>query len=319
MLVEQLLQHGVGEGVGGAVDLAHGEAGAGHETGALGDVIDPLQKGLGLPDVPGADHVDEAGAGLDHVGGQSAGVGDGVMDAGLGGHMLSEELDADVHQFRCIQGGPAVPGVAGGMGTEALEPVLHLDAGGIGAHGDLVGVAGVPAEGGIQVPEHAVTGHEGLACAAFLTGAAVEDHGAPELAGGDGFLDGDGGAQRGGAQQMMSAALTAAVGVDRLPLQSAGLLGKAGEGVIFAQDADPGAAGTEDTGEGGGDAAEVFLNGETQLGQQFHISGGGLVFQQGQLRVLPDLVTEGGDGGGILVDDVVKLLVFHKDTSFYEI
>ena len=95
--------------------------------------------------------------------------------------MLPEELNADVHQLRSIQGGAAGPGVPGGVGGTALELVGYLNAGGVGAYGDLVGVPGVPGQGRVQIPEQPVPGHEGFARAAFLAGAAIEDHGGEVL------------------------------------------------------------------------------------------------------------------------------------------
>ena len=57
---------------------------------------------------------------------------------------------------------------------------------------------------------------------------------------------------------MMAAALAAAVGINGFAFQGLRLLGEAGEGIIFAQNADFGASGAEGAGEGGGNAAEVF-------------------------------------------------------------
>ena len=58
--------------------------------------------------------------------------------------MLPEEVDTHIHQFRGIQGGAAVEGIARCVGRNAGEGVFHLDTGGIGTYRNLVGVTGVP-------------------------------------------------------------------------------------------------------------------------------------------------------------------------------
>ena len=73
----------------------------------------------------------------------------------------------------------------------------------------------MPGDGSVQILENAVTGHEGFACAAFFAGATVEDDSAGQFTGCDGFLDGDGSAQRTGAQQVVAAALTVAASLQR--------------------------------------------------------------------------------------------------------
>ena len=128
------------------------------------------------------------------------------------------------------------------MGRHALKFVDKLHAGGVGAGGHLVGVPRVPGDGGIQVLEEAVPGHEGLSGASFLSGAAIEDHGAMELPGFYRILDGDGGTQAGGAQQIVPAALAAAVFHQGLLFGRAAFLGQAGQGIIFAQNTDAGAS-----------------------------------------------------------------------------
>ena len=85
----------------------------------------------------------------------------------------------------------AVGALIGGVGGDAGEGILHLNAGGVGAYGDLVGVAGVPGNGGVQILEKAVSRHKGLTRAAFLAGASVENNGSLQLSGSNGILDGD--------------------------------------------------------------------------------------------------------------------------------
>ena len=163
------------------------------------------------------------------------------MDAGFALHMLPEELDPHVHQLGGVQGGAAIPGVSGGVGRDPGEAVNELKAGGVGAGGDLVGVAGVPGEGGVQGLEHTVPGHECLTGAALLTGTTIEDHGAVKLSRGDGLLDGQGGAQRGGAQQIVPAAVAAGIlGGEGSALGAGGLLREAVQSVKLTQQTNDG-------------------------------------------------------------------------------
>ena len=110
--------------------------------------------------------------------------------------------------------------------------------------------------------KHSVAGHEGLTGAAFLTGAAVEDYGAGQFTSFNGFFNGDCGAYGTGTQQVVTAALAAAVGGQGLLFRGPGFLGQAGQGIVFTQNADDGLAGAVGAGESGGDAAEVLIHGE---------------------------------------------------------
>ena len=225
--------------------------------------------------------------------------------------MLPQELNAYVHQLRAVQGGTALPGVASGMGSGARKFIDHLQAGGIGAGGDLIGKARVPGEGGIQVLEQAVSGHKGLTGAALFSGAAIEDDRTVELSGGDLLFDGNGGTEAGRTQQIVAAALAAAALAEGLLFGHTGGLGQAGQGVIFRQNADFRAAGAVGSGKGRRNTAEVLFHLEALLLQQGHIGGSGLDFQHGQLGILPDLVTEGENFLFFRFNGLIKLLLAH--------
>ena len=91
----------------------------------------------------------------------------------------------------------------------------------------------MPGQGGIQVPEHAVPGHEGLTGAAFFTGAAVENHGALEQPCLDGLFYRQGPTEGGGTQQIVAAALAVAALRQAFLSGGAGNLGEAGKGIKF--------------------------------------------------------------------------------------
>ena len=104
VIVGHLFQHGVGHSVGGAVDKLLGHGGFGHHGRSLSNLIHALLQRDGLGYLHVAHHVKHLGFGLYHVGAFAARVGDGIVNARGGGHMLAQELHADVHQLYRVQG-----------------------------------------------------------------------------------------------------------------------------------------------------------------------------------------------------------------------
>ena len=172
------LERAVRQAVGRAVDELAGIARFGHECRAVGDLVDTRLQLHGLGHVLRADHVQDRGCALHDVGAAAAGVEDGVVDARIVGHMLAQKLHADVHELDRVQRAPAQLRRARRVGGDAVEGVLHLDAGVRAAGDDLVAVLRVPGERGVELLPEAVARHESLGCAALLAGAAVERDGA---------------------------------------------------------------------------------------------------------------------------------------------
>ena len=272
--------------------MTAGDGGISHEGGTFGNVVHPLQQRFCILNRGAADHIDQLRGGLHHIGRDAAGIGEGVVNGGIDRHVFPQELNAYVHQFRGIQCGAAAPGVACSMGSQTGESILHLQTGGRGTVHNFVGIAGMPGNGGIQRGEDTVAGHKGLACAAFLAGAAIENHGSGQFTGFDCFFDGNGGAQRTGAQKVVSAALTAAAVFQRFFLGKSGNLRKTGQCVILTQNTDDRPTAAEAAGKRGGDAAQILGYIEAFLGQDLHIGGGGFEFQHGKLGIFPDFVAE---------------------------
>ena len=255
---------------------------------------------------------------LHNVRGVAARVGDGVVDAGRLRHVLAQKLHADVHQLDRVQRGAAQLRAAGGVGGDAGELILGLDAGVAGAGGDLVDAARMPGQRGVQLLPDAVAGHEGLGRAALLAGAAVEDDGAG-MAVLQIFFDGEGSRQRARAQHIVAAAVAVAAG-DKLPaLGSARLLGEAAEGVELGEDADDRLAGAIACLEGGLDAGDRRLDGEAFLFQNLAVEFCGLELHQRELGVFPNFVGDPGEGPGLLVDDLeIFLFIGQGEHPFYK-
>ena len=178
---------------------------------------------------------------------------------------------------------------APGVGGDAVELILDLDTGVGGAGDHLVAVVRVPGEGGVQRSPQLLPGHKGLGGAAFLAGAAEEDHRAalPGLL--QPGLHAKGRSKSAGAQQVMAAAVTAAAADQLFLHQAPGLLRKAAEGIVLRQKADDRLSGAVRGGEGGGDIANAPRHRKALLLADPAQDLGRLLLLEGQLRKAPDL------------------------------
>ena len=219
--------------------------------------------------------------------------------------MLPQELNADVHQFHRIQGGTPHMGIVGCMGGNAGEGIFHLHTGSAGTDLDFIGVTGMPGQSSVQIPEHTVPCHKGLACAALLAGAAIKNDRPVEQPRLDGLFHCQRRTEGCRTQQVVTAALTVATGIQALPLCAAGALIQTGQGIKLTQNADSGLSRTKGAGKGGGNAAQLSLHLEALLLQQVAVVGGGLVFFHGQLRKIPDGIAERGDFFGIFIHTII--------------
>src|SRR5579883_2379597 len=192
----------------------------------------------------------------------------------------------------------------GGATAELNEEVdLRPGALGVGGrHG-----ARVPGQGDVQVIEQAGAGHVELADERLLGRAAVEADSALELAGGDLLLDGDGGPQGGGPEQVMAAAVAGAAGREGLPGRLS-LLGQPRQGVVLAQQADDWPSLAEAGNERGGEPRDAVLDAESLMPGEVGQVAGRPPLAQGRLGVAPDAIGQGDqllavpvDGGDGLV------------------
>ena len=171
-------KRGVGEQVGDRAEHLDLHLGAGHQGGAAGAILHPLQQVAHLRQVHGADGVAYPGAGLHHVGGDAAGVDHGVMHARVAWHVLAEIIDADVGQLHRIQRRAAEMRCGGGVAGAAVEGEVDSGVGQGECLGHLEEGVGVPGDGDIDVLKRAGAHHERLGCATFLGRAAVIAHAA---------------------------------------------------------------------------------------------------------------------------------------------
>ena len=150
VVVQHLLQRVVAHGVGQAVHEAAFDGGVRHQRRTLRDLIHPPVQGHAVLDEVGADHVQNAGLMLHHIGTGAACVQNGVVYPCVAGHVLPQELYAHVHQLHRVQRAASPLRRGGRLGRQPVEGVDHLDAGVGGAGGHLAAVAGVPRQRRVQ-------------------------------------------------------------------------------------------------------------------------------------------------------------------------
>ena len=100
--------------------------GLGHQRRSLGDLVNPLHKLICLPRLRRPDEIDGLCLVLDHIGGISSGVRDGIVHPRLVYHVLAQEIAADVHKLQGVQGAPSHLGTAGGMGADSVKLIQNL-------------------------------------------------------------------------------------------------------------------------------------------------------------------------------------------------
>ena len=147
-----------------------------HQCGATRHVLNALIEFGGFVVACCPHQIQHFGARLHDIGRQTTAIGDGVVHAGVRGHVLAQIVHPHVHELHCIQGAAAQVGRVRGMRCLAMEDKLCLNIG-QRALAEQTGVAGwVPGQCCIHIIEHAGAGHEGLAGAAFLGWTAVIAH-----------------------------------------------------------------------------------------------------------------------------------------------
>lgn len=267
-----------------------GESGTGGGVlDALPDVVEDLHGGMAGVDV-------DFGVVGDDVGGAAAG-GDDVVDAGLLGDVLAEEVDGVVEEHDGVEGGAALFGVRGGVGGDAAEAELGGDVGEGGFETGLIGVAGVPGEDGVDVFEGAGADHVDFAAAALFGGGTEDFERAFEAL----IAEGDGGEDGAGAEEVVAAAVAGGVGDAGVALGDV-VLREAGEGVVFGHEADDGLAGAVGGDEGGGDVGDAGFDGEAG-GFQFGLEeSGAFALFVTDFGEFPDLAGDFAEVLGVSVD-----------------
>ncbi len=290
--VQRLFQRRVGQDVGDRGDDLHLDLGLGHQRRALRDLVYALDQLVHAGQVAGADRVAHPGMGLHHVRRDAAGIEQRIVHAGIARHVLAHVVDADIHQFHRVERAAAELGGSCGMRGAAGEDEVGAGVGERRRHRHLPEAVRMPGDGDVGVLEGATAHHEGFCRAAFLGGTAVIAHTARHLVGGQPVLHGGCGKQRGGAEQIVAAAMTMAAALHRAMFGDSGLLAEAGQRVIFAEEGDHGTAFAPFADHRGRNVGDVLGDAEplmTQLGQMF---GGGARFGVADLGHRPDPVAQ---------------------------
>ena len=114
------------------------------------------------------------GVGLHHIGGVSSRIGNGVVDPGLGDHMLPQIVGSHVNQLHCVQCGAPQVGSGGRMGRLSGKGIENA---GIGQRRDRGkgSRVGVPGQTDVALVEATLPHHKGLSCPCFFGRTAVVD------------------------------------------------------------------------------------------------------------------------------------------------
>ena len=194
------------------------------------------------------------------------------MDAGVAWYVLAHVVDADIHQLQRVERAAAEMGRGRGMRGASGEDEIGAGVGERRRHHDFPEARRVPGDGDIGVSEGPGAHHEGFCRTAFFRGAAVIAHAAGNFVDGEPVLHGGGGEQRGGAEQVMAAAVAVASDFDRARFRHAGFLAETRQRIIFAEEGDDGTAFACFAHQRGGNAGDFFGDAKTlmlQLGQMF--------------------------------------------------
>ncbi len=230
--------------------------------------------------------------------------------------MLPQELYADVHQLHGIERRTALVGRARGVGREACELIFLLDAGYVCTGCDLVHIARMPGDRGVQLLPHMILGEEGLAGAPFFSGAAIVDDGAFLAGFFQVILHGKGCREGARSQHVVAAAVAGAALLKRVAHRNGCLLGKAGQGIEFAEYADDGVPMAVFAAERGLHAAHAGFHFEPVFGEQLFIHCRGLVFHQRKLGIFPYLVAGFGEKTRMAVDIIACCLFISVHSVF---
>ena len=231
---------------------------------------------------------------LHHIGRRSADILIGVVDPGLGDHMLPQIVDADIHQLTGVQCTAAEMGRRRSVGGTAAEGEEGTHIGQTAGGLDHIADARVPGVAGIQIIEVAVTGEEHLAPASLLCRTAIVADCTGKAGAFHVILGGYGGGHRTGAEGIVPAAMARAAG-NQLPVFRTGsLLAEARQGVKFTEDTDDRLAGAPGADEGGGNAVHALLHRKALLLQSLDEDCSGLGLLEVELRYRPDGVADPG-------------------------
>ena len=102
-LIHRRFQRAVGQIAGTGFFEATADAGLGHQRRALGDFLDPGEDLLRIGHFRRANEIQHLRLRLDNVGGDAAGIGDGVVHPRLFDNMFVKEVAAGGHQRHGIQ------------------------------------------------------------------------------------------------------------------------------------------------------------------------------------------------------------------------
>ena len=110
--------------------------------------------------------------------GRGAAVGNDVVNAAVGWHVLAHQIDHEVHRFDTIQGGSASFGCRRSMGSDAVKRETGGFVGGAAGGRRIIAAARMPVEHNIHIIKCPGPGEVHLARSTFFGGCAIDADGA---------------------------------------------------------------------------------------------------------------------------------------------
>ena len=235
---QQIAQHLVGTVVATGVDHRPLHLRLGHQRRALRHLVHPLEQLQHLVHMRRADVVVQRRAVGHHVGRFAARVPVGVVQPGVGDHVLPQIVAAHVHQFGGVQRAAPGKGSGRGVGGAPGKAVFHPHHRQRAGADHRVHRVRMPGEHRVQPAEQPRARHVCLARAVLLGRAAEKPHLRPHKARRHQLLQDHRRAERARAQQVVAAAVPRRALCQRRLLRAGRLLGQPVQRIVFAQKAD---------------------------------------------------------------------------------
>ena len=175
---------------------------------------------------------------LHHIGGKTACVYDGIMDARVIDHVLPQEIDTDIHKLQCIQRTSPQMRLLSRMGSNSFKRVEYLNIGKRCIHADTGGVIRVPCKRHVQAVKHTFPCHKSLGRSSLFRRATQKNHGAGAAVLFQIILNRYGRAHGCRSQKIVPAAVAVGFSFDRALVSIACGLIQAAKGIILTQNAD---------------------------------------------------------------------------------
>ena len=288
----RLFQRRIAHEIGNRAHHLGGNTGFRHQRRTIGNLAHARDQAVQFHQIPRADQITHLGRALHHIGRNAAGIQIGVMNARIGWHVFAHVIHADIHELHRIQGAAAQMRRGGGVGRPAREGEINARIGQRHRFIHRGKRCRVPANRHIHIIKAARAHHETLGRTTFFRRAAIIAHPALEAVLREPILDRTRRQQGCGAEQIMPAAMPAAIARQGARFRDAGFLGQTRQRIIFTKDRDNWAFFARFAHHCRWDARHICGHAKAMRFQHGGMFGAGTVFSVAEFRHAPDAVTE---------------------------